>query len=242
MENLKNERNLREYQIELEKTKAEIISLQSQINPHFLYNTLEVIRSEAILNKDMVAAEMAEALANYFRYNISKRKELVTLGEELDNINNYIMIQKKRFGERIQYKIRYYSEMDEARCAVIPKLTLQPLVENAIYHGIEKRAKGGTVQMNITVTQKRLIVIVEDDGPGMKQEELDLLDVQVNNNKINTKLNHNDRHGGIALTNINQRIKMIFGKEYGLSFSSTLDIGTEVEVTIPYITDKGALE
>lgn len=231
------ERKKWESQMEYDIKKAEIVSLQSQINPHFLYNTLEVIRSEAIINHDFEAAEMAEALANYFRYNISKRKDIVTVGEELDNIDNYISIQKRRFGSKITYKIQYDTDKREIRQAMIPKLTLQPLVENAIYHGIEKKAKGGTVVVHAATTEKRLIIRVVDDGPGMDQQTLDEIELKIQGKLKSDSKPKNDKHGGIALANVNQRIKMLYGEHYGLSFTSTKGMGTEAEITIPYYTE-----
>lgn len=237
---LKKDRQEREYQIEYDKKNAEIVSLQSQINPHFLYNTLEVIRSEAIINQDMEAAEMAEALANYFRYNISKKKDIVTVGEELDNIDNYISIQKRRFGDKIGYEIKYDSDMDEVRNALMPKLTLQPLVENSIYHGIEKKAKGGTVVVHVLATQKRLIIRVSDDGPGMSREVLESVKLRLKGQikDKNTGKITDDKHGGIALANVNQRIQMLYGENYGITFTSTQGVGTEAEVTLPYYTEQ----
>lgn len=239
LEKLKKEREEREYQIEYDKKKAEIVSLQSQINPHFLYNTLEVIRSEAIINRDFEAAEMAEALANYFRYNISKKKDIVTVGEELDNIDNYISIQKRRFGDKIDYEIRYDSDEAQIRSALMPKLTLQPLVENAIYHGIEKKAKGGTVTVHAVATKKRLIIRVVDDGPGMDHETLEAVRAKLRGgeNELPGSKAAGEKHGGIALANVNQRIQMLYGAYYGITFASTKGLGTEAEVTLPYYTE-----
>lgn len=226
---LKEQKDRYEYDMH----KAEIVSLQSQINPHFLYNTLEVIRSEAMINKDPVAAQMAESLANYFRYNISRRSDIVSLGDELDNLENYILIQKKRFGSRVNYEVDYQTDKQEARGAQIPKLSLQPLVENSIYHGIETKAQGGTVTVHVTVTGKRLIINVADDGVGMTVEELKELNRHITQDiKIKKE---DDRHGGIALMNVNKRIRMMYGDQYGLSFSSVKEIGTEAEITLPYI-------
>lgn len=227
----------REYRIEMERKKAEISNLQSQINPHFLYNTLEVIRSEAIINRDMDAAEMVEALANYFRYNISKKKDVVTLGEELTNIDNYISIQKRRFEERITYKVRFYSNETEAKMALIPKLTLQPLVENSIYHGIEKLEFGGVVIVRVTVTAKRLLIQVDDNGPGMDQSVREEIERKIRAKEVPEDEVTNNKRGGIALRNIHQRIQMLYGSEYGLSFYTNSGQGMEVHLTLPYYTE-----
>lgn len=234
---IEEERERREYQVEYERRKAEIVSLQSQINPHFLYNTLELIRSEAIMHSDFEAAEISEALANYFRYNISKKKDVVTLKEELRNVDNYISIQKKRFGKRVSYEVRYHTEEEEVLEALMPKLTLQPLVENSIYHGLEKRAKGGKVTVHITNTGKRLIIQVEDDGPGMDAKTLEEVKRQMEDENYKIENPTKSKHGGIALGNINSRIKMIFGKEYGLTFSATREIGAEAEIVIPFMKE-----
>lgn len=234
MELFIKEREILENQMEVDRKTAEISSLQSQINPHFLYNTLEVIRSEAIMNSDPEAAEMAEALANYFRYNISRKQDMVTVGEELDNVANYINIQKRRFGERVSYIEKFDSDENEIRMAVIPKLTLQPLVENAIFHGIEKKAGNGTVTMYIVTTPQRLIVRVIDDGPGMDAKTLEEVENKIKGIPASDNKENNSKHGGVALANINQRIKMIFGQEYGLSISASYGVGTEAEIVMPY--------
>jgi len=224
------QKNRHEYEIH----QAEIASLHSQINPHFLYNTLEVIRAEALINSDPAAAQMAESLGNYFRYNISRRSDLVSLGDELDNVDNYIMIQKKRFGDRVDYEVAYHTDRTEARGAQIPKLSLQPLVENSIFHGIEKKARGGTVVVHVTVTEKRLIITVVDDGVGMKPGDVKELNSRILENTGIIK--EDGSRGGIALVNVNRRIRMMYGEEYGLSFSSIEGVGTEAEITMPFIT------
>ena len=118
--------------------------------------------------------------------------------------------------------------------AVIPKLTLQPLVENAIFHGIEKKAGNGTVTMYIVTTPKRLIVRVIDDGPGMDAKTLEEVENKIKGIPASDNKENNSKHGGVALANINQRIKMIFGQEYGLSISASYGVGTEAEIVMPY--------
>ena len=228
----------RQYEMEYEKKQAEISNLQSQINPHFLYNVLETIRSEAIIHQDMDAAAMAEALGNYFRYNISKKKDVVSLVEELDNVANYIGIQKYRFKDRIDYEVVFHEDEDHILHAQMPKLSLQPIVENAIYHGIEKRLEGGKVTVHITQTQKRLIILVQDNGLGMEKESVDKINQNLNDYNDENSNQFSTKHGGIALRNINQRIKMLYGDHYGMTVSSVTNLGTEVEITIPLIIQK----
>lgn len=138
---------------------AEINNLQDQINPHFLYNTLEVIRGEALINGDKKVAEMTEALANYFRYNISRKETFVYLKDELKNICNYFKIQQHRFGDRISFEIVYHGieEKDVQNC-YIPKLILQPIVENSIYHGLEMKIGGGVIKIHISSADDKLML------------------------------------------------------------------------------------
>jgi Putative regulator of cell autolysis len=218
--------------------QEEITNLQSQINPHFLYNSLEAIRSEAISHNDLIAANMSEALAKYFRYNICKTGDIVTLKEEIDNVENYIKIQKYRFSNRIYYHVFFHVEMEEVIKASIPKLTLQPIIENAIYHGLETRVNGGEVSLHVTATEKRLILVISDNGVGMEKEQLERINEELKNYNYSAIQQYKSVHNGIALANVNQRIKMLFGNQYGLTFSSVKDIGTEVEITIPFIIDE----
>ena len=116
---------------------------------------------------------------------------------------------------------------------------IQPLVENAIYHGLEKKAQGGTVVVHITVTKKRLIIQVEDDGPGMNRETRESLErLLKGEEEITSKEINKNKHGGIALININKRIQMLYGENYGLSFSATQQVGVEAEVTLPYYVNE----
>lgn len=218
--------------LEMRKRNAEIASLSSQINPHFLYNTLESIRSEAIFHNDNAAANMAEALGNFFRYNISRKEDIVSVADELDNIRNYIHIQKYRFRERLDFRVVYKNEKNLINIAQIPKLSLQPLVENAVFHGIEKRVNGGCVTIILTASDHCLWILIEDDGPGMDEEDTRKLNQQIREGRIIHKAS--ERQGGIALVNVHSRIQMIFGNPYGIVFSSVKGCGTQVELTLPY--------
>ncbi|RFB17437.1 sensor histidine kinase [Bacillus sp. HNG] len=216
------------------KKQAQYLALQNQINPHFLYNTLEGIRGETLNAGLKNVAKMTEALATFFRYTISNVENLVTVEDEIININNYYIIQRYRFNERIDLSVEY----DEFNILMytIPKLTLQPIVENAIHHGIERSIGKGMVRIKIEQTAKRLIITISDNGIGMPEERLQ----ELNDKLINTSLDYiqsNDKsNGGIAMLNVNNRIKLLFGEEYGICVYSALNVGTDVEITLPLIT------
>ncbi len=211
--------------------------LLNQINPHFLYNTLESIRSVAICDGekglDQIAA-MTAALAKYFRYNISYSNDLVTLADEIENINQYMLIQRFRFSDRFQLEIKYNCDRDAALKITLPRLILQPIIENAIFHGLETKSEPGRIIVRIDETPQRVIICVEDNGVGIKDE--DLVTLQDN---INAPYHHlpsvESGHNGIALWQINQQIMMLFGKHYGIKIFSTQNVGTVVEITLPSV-------
>jgi two-component system sensor histidine kinase YesM len=219
--------------IESSKKHAEYLALQNQINPHFLYNTLEGIRSEALIEGVDSIANMTEALATFFRYTISNVDKLVSLEDEIANVENYYKIQKFRFEEKLDFQVDINKEILKAR---IPKLTLQPIFENAIFHGVERKMGKGIVILKVTGTGKRLIISISDNGVGIEEERLRRLNKKLRG----ASLEHmkEDKHeGGIALLNVSNRIKLIFGDEYGLYVYSRPGAGTDVEITIPLITD-----
>lgn len=216
---------------------AEINNLQDQINPHFLYNTLEVIRGEALVKGDRKIAEMTAALANYFRYNISRKESFVFLKDELKNIMNYFNIQKNRFGEKISCKILYHDiTEEEVGVCYIPKLILQPIVENCIYHGLEMKMDKGTIKIHITVADTSLKINVADDGLGMTKEKLDALNCDFDKEKLQEG-NHN-RHNGVAMMNIRNRLRLYWGDAAYMVVISELGIGTQVHLSMPFIYEK----
>lgn len=218
------------------KKQAQYLALQNQINPHFLYNTLEGIRGEAITAGLHNVAEMTEALATFFRYTISNVENLVTLEDEITNIENYYIIQQYRFGERLNLSIQYDSEdKAEIRRYRLPKLTLQPIVENSIFHGIERKIGKGNICIKIETTPKRLIITVSDDGLGMEEVRLRELNEKLNIQSLEYVNPDKEKKGGIAIINVNNRIKLLFGEEYGIVIYSTQNVGTDVEITLPLI-------
>lgn len=233
-----------EYSVRMVDKQAKLSALQSQINPHFLYNTLECIRSEALLYDCDSIARMAKALASFFRYSISKKENIVTLREEFNNIENYFLIQSYRFDDKFSFEILAAPEDREAYSCLIPKLSLQPIVENAIFHGLETKPDKGKVTIRVEMTEKNVIIIVSDDGVGIGREELERMRDSLKNSRKETDQegkSPGERGNGIALTNVSQRIKLIFGKDYGLNLYSTKGIGTDVEIILPIMTDKSLI-
>lgn len=223
--------------------KKELQLLQEQINPHFLYNTLEGIRSEAIMAGLDNLADMTEALAIFFRYTISKVENLVTVEEELENCATYFKIQQYRFGSRIHLEIEQDEEdWDDILHCMIPKLTLQPILENSIIHGIELKLDEGKVTISISRTKSRLLIKVSDDGVGMNRETLDKLNAKLGSKEEEVKNYTQPEKGGVALVNVNNRIHLIFGEEYGMHVYSLENMGTSVELSIPVIYNENELK
>ncbi len=218
------------------KKQAQYLALQNQINPHFLYNTLEGIRGETLNAGLENVAKMTEALATFFRYTISNVENLVALEDELTNVNNYYIIQRYRFGERLNLSVEYDTEDEvDIMSYKLPKLTLQPIVENAIYHGIERKIGNGKLRIKIETTATRLIITISDDGVGMTEERLSEINDKLNRTTLDYIKPDSEAHSGIAAVNVNNRIKLLFGEEYGICMYSTLNVGTDVEITLPLI-------
>ena len=219
--------------MDLNKRQAQYLALQNQINPHFLYNTLESIRGEALIAGLDGVADMTEALAKFFRYTITKVENLVSVEEALDNCETYFGIQKYRFGDRLNLHIEYDpAEHEKIMNCRIPKLTLQPILENSIIHGTELKLGAGNLYIRFACTQERLIICVSDDGVGMDEETLAALNRKLG--RANDSFGSSEEEkGGIALVNVNNRIHLIFGDEYGIHVYSVPDRGTDVEITIP---------
>ncbi len=224
--------------ISISKKQAEYLALQNQINPHFLYNTLEGIRSEALCAGMDGVADMTEALGTFFRYTISKVDNLVTLEDELNNISNYYHIQQYRFGDRLNVSVEFGNDDErEVLMLRLPKLTLQPIVENSIYHGIERKMGKGNLRIKVQTTADRLIITISDDGLGMEKELLDQLNKKLRSTSLDDVVPlKKEKQGGIAVINVNNRIKLLFGDRYGVYIYSTPGVGTDVTITLPKAT------
>lgn len=200
--------------------ETEFKALQAQINPHFLYNTLESVNWLAKMNKQSQISDMVQALAFLLRNSVSLKEPILTLGEELEIVRNYILIQRFRFEDRLQFTMDV-QEQDWQR--PIPKLTLQPLLENAIHYALEPSIEPCRIILFCKETPSAFCVVVEDDGPGMGPDTL----MQLRSGNLTTSGN------GIGLLNIDERIKLAFGEHYGLTIDSGPGLGTRVILSLP---------
>lgn len=204
--------------------ETELKALQAQINPHFLYNTLESINWLAKMHKQRQISEMVEALGFLLRNSSNMSEKWITLEKELDIVRNYVIIQRFRYEERLDFEM----EVDSAStAALIPKLILQPLVENAIHYGLEPRVEPCQIRIRVTTESKRVILEVKDNGPGMTAEFLEQLRVG----------NVRTRGQGIGLTNIRERLKLAYGEAGVFHIESRSGEGTTVTIRIPWIEE-----
>lgn len=200
-------------------------SLQSQIQPHFLYNTLDCIHWQAVSDGNQEISTLVKALARYYRICLSKGRDVISLEMEMEHVRNYLIIQNMRYDHIIGSDIRLN---EECRDAMIPKLTLQPLVENSIYHGIKVRdGKEGSVSLTAKKKGDIVEIILDDTGTGMTQRQID---------EMNQHLSEYDESFGYGVRNVNKRIELLYGAEYGLHYLWNLSGGVTVEIRIPYVT------
>lgn len=225
--------NAKEQVREKQRKKTELYALQSQINPHFLYNALDSIRGYALLHDMEEIADITEALSRVFRNMISNKKELLPLRQEIDNINNYMKIQQFRFNNKFLYSCEIPDEMYDKY--MVPRMALQPLVENGIMHGLERKVGEGWIRLTAYETEKRFVLCVTDNGIGIEEDRLERLNDAMQMDLMDYEMNHSEEHEGIALININQRIKLSFGNQYGIVLRSTPNIRTSTELVLPLI-------
>lgn len=226
----------REYSAKLLQKQAELDSMQSQINPHFLYNTLDSIRGQALEDGCPETAEMIESLSVLFRYTVGQRQDILTLAQEFKNVDHYIKIQQYRFRGRFEVKRKIEEDDRRVLSCLLPKLTLQPIIENAIYHGLENTWQGGEIVIEAYTTQSQLVITVSDNGEGMSSEQLKALNKKLlDNAHFTSKDSSSHRGSGMALVNVNARIKLLYGDHYGLIAYSTRDVGTKIEIVLPLL-------
>jgi two-component system, sensor histidine kinase YesM len=211
--------------------KAELRALQAQINPHFLYNTLDTIIWMAEAHKTDQVIEIVSALSSFFRLSLSKGKDWITIKEELERTKSYLTIQKMRYHDIMDFRIE---ADEEVLNNTILKLILQPLVENALYHGIKNKRGGGTIVVRARRTNDGEVLLeVEDNGIGLAPERLAQLLAELNDDSGDMKL-----ESGFAIGNVNKRIRLYYGREYGLTLQSEYNTGTCAILVIPAIRDE----
>lgn len=216
------------YQEQIFKRKIALKMLHAQINPHFLYNTLESISWMVESGRREVAVELLESLSTIFRVTLSGGRDIIKIGEELDHAENYLRVQRIRYQDKLDYLIN----VDEGiKKYAIVKITLQPIIENAIYHGIKPKPNGrGTVViLGHQLDQKLIKLSVIDDGVGMSKEKV----TQLQNALAEPEINLETEGKGYSLINISSRIKLYFGTEYGLIYTSEEGVGTRVDLYLP---------
>jgi two-component system sensor histidine kinase YesM len=212
--------------------RAELRALQAQINPHFLYNTLDTIIWMAESKKTDQVVEIVSALSNFFRISLSKGMDWITISEEVERIRSYLTIQKMRYRDILDFKIEVNNEVAEN---TILKLILQPLVENALYHGIKNKRQGGTIIVRARRHgEDEVLLEVEDDGIGFTSEKLAQLRAELEDDSGDLKL-----ESGFGIGNVNRRIRLYYGKPYGLTIQSEYTTGTCVTLVIPAKVETG---
>ena len=202
----RQEETTRQYQLQ---------ALSSQINPHFLYNTLDTIIWMAEFQDSQRVVQVTKSLATYFRLALNQGKDLIFLSDEINHVRQYLFIQKQRYGDKLEYEIAENPAFDHL---VLPKLVLQPLVENALYHGIKEKEGQGHIKITVQKQDSGLVIRIEDDGVGFQ----DVADSSQSQLKL----------GGVGLQNVDQRLKLHFGDNYQMKIDSTSPKGTKVEIYI----------
>lgn len=211
------------YRVKIKQKETEIAALQAQINPHFLYNALDTIYWMGRMEKAFETSKLIEALAKLFRLSLNSGRELILLRNEVEHLKYYLIIQKKRYGNSIKFHINIEEELLERQ---VLKLVLQPLVENSITHGIDNKEGKGNIFVTVKKISSDIIYEVKDDGIGIDISEVHQL-----------LRNIGDSNKGLGIKNVNDRLKLYFGEQYGIEFFNETGGGTKVIVKQPYITE-----
>lgn len=211
------------YLAEIERKNAQMQALQSQINPHFLYNTLEAIRMKAICNGDREVGKMLYSMVTLFRSQL-KEADVITLGQELDYCKQYLELFEYRYQGQFQSRVECPVEL---LSVPIIKFVLQPVIENYFVHGIDRTRKDNQVVIRAQRQGNRLELYVQDNGMGMKQE-----DIEKKNQELLENREEQSENKSIGISNVNRRIKAVYGKEYGISVKAAKPDGLLVKVTI----------
>ncbi len=210
------------YEKQLIIKETEYKALQAQVNPHFLYNTLDSINWFARIHKQEKISMLTESLAHLLRNILSKKEPLITVDDELDIVKDYMTIQQHRFRDRLHFSLDYEIGVGKY---LIPKLTIQPMVENAIQHALEQMLEPCYISVTLKKQNNLLIIMIEDNGPGIDIETIS----DIFKGKVKSK------GSGIGIYNIHERINLMFGTAYGVQVDNTMDKGTRIKITLPFM-------
>lgn len=210
---------------------AELELLQAQINPHFLYNTLDTIVWLAEAGDQKKVVSMVGSLSKFFRTSLNQGKDIISIEEELQHVRSYLEIQQIRYQDILEYEIDVPQELGMYR---IPKITIQPLVENALYHGIKNKRGLGTISITGEKAEDCFYLYVTDNGIGMGEKRLQQIKDRIGQNAPD----ENEIYG---LYNVNERIRLKFGQEYGISIKSVHMEGTQVSIRLPYVIEENTI-
>ncbi|MFS0880077.1 cache domain-containing sensor histidine kinase [Metabacillus niabensis] len=214
---------------ERQKREAELRSLQAHIKPHFLYNTLDTISWMARKQGAVDVAEVVASLSKLFRIGLNKGNDIILFSEEIEHIKSYLKIQKARYRDKLNYTLEIDPKTNDF---MIVKLILQPIVENAIYHGIKERKGPGHIHIEAQVSNNTFVITVKDDGKGIESDRLQLIRQKLNN--VDTQ----NKQGAVAdfgygMMNVQSRLKLTYGEAYGISIDSEIANGTTVTIVLP---------
>lgn len=201
---------------------AELKALQAQINPHFLYNTLDMINWMSYKNMNVEISSAVKSLAKFYKLSLNKGKSIISIKDELTHVSLYVQIQNMRYSNRINLNILVNEEIQEFS---IPKITLQPIVENSILHGIlGKENQAGNIIIKGIMEDEDILISIEDDGAGIPEDVIS----KIFSDELNSR-----KGSGYGIKNINERLKISYGEKYGISFESEIGVGTKVKIRIP---------
>ena len=216
------------YVAHMKQAEAEMTALKSQIYPHFLYNTLEIIRMTALDKDDTVVSEMIEALSSQIHYMIGPMQDMVPLEKEVEITRQYVYL----LNCRIKGKVHFTADLNGLSERRVPKLILQPIVENAYVHGMKPKAGSGHVMIEADHVENRMEISVMDNGVGMSTGELEQLKLLLEGSEPGIKNEHNWQ--SIGLKNVHDRIRYLYGEAYGIEITSTPGVGTMVRIVMPW--------
>lgn len=209
------------YKLQIQEKEAELRALEAQINPHFLYNTLDSIYWKALVSKNDEVSNMVYSLSRIFRLTLNRGNEFTSIHNEKEFIENYLHLQKMRFNDHLEYSIEFESDILDYN---IPKLILQPFIENSIIHGVECKEDTGYITVKAYLSQQQICFEISDNGKGIESDQIRiLLDLNSSNKK----------NSGYAIKNVNQRLFFYYGKNYSLKLESQINYGSKIIILIP---------